>query len=121
MSKTAAERQRECRQRKRDSVTPKNVTGVTADDERDTPAIAHVTDLPVGLEHYYANPDMYAHRAHPDELNWGKWMNSHELEQAGIRANRVPIPGDWDYEGVCSPAPGPAPGHEQAGKGGKQP
>ncbi len=53
------------------------------------------------LEHYHSNPEMYATRTNPDRLNWGKSMTGDQLEQAGLKANRVPIPGDWDYEGVC--------------------
>ena len=35
----------------------------------------------------------------PERLNWSaNEMNAEELEQAGFRANRKPIPGDWDYE-----------------------
>lgn len=43
----------------------------------------------------------YATRTNPDKLNHGQHMNSSELEQAGLKANRVPIPGDRDYAGVC--------------------
>lgn len=44
-------------------------------------------------------PSNYARRFEPEKLNWSKnWMNDDELEQAGFRANRRPIPGDWDYE-----------------------
>lgn len=53
-------------------------------------------------EHYLANPDMYCTtRAHPEMLNWGAFMSGMELQQAGYMANRVSIPGDWDYEGVA--------------------
>ena len=61
--------------------------------------IAHVTSLPVGLAHYYGNQDKYIPRACPELLNWGPWMNSTQLEQAELKANRVTIPGDWDYVG----------------------
>ncbi len=54
------------------------------------------------LEHYYANPDRYAPRAMPDKLNWGPWLDTAQLEQAGLKANRVTIPGDWDYAGAGS-------------------
>ncbi len=40
-------------------------------------------------------------RTNPDSLNYGKYMNSDQLKQAGLTANRVPIPGDSDYKGVC--------------------
>lgn len=53
----------------------------------------------VSLEHYHANPDSYIPRREPERLNWGEWMNRTQLEYAGLKANRVPIPGDWDYVG----------------------
>lgn len=53
------------------------------------------------LEHYQANPDQYIARADAERLNWGKRMNMNELNIAGKKANRVPIPGDWDYEGAA--------------------
>ncbi len=40
-------------------------------------------------------------RTNPDTLNTGKPMTSHQLERAGLKHNRVPIPGDHDYKGVC--------------------
>ncbi len=49
------------------------------------------------LEFYYANPDRYATRTNPDKLNWGPLMTMDQLEQAGLKANRVSIPGDWDF------------------------
>ena len=49
------------------------------------------------LEHYRANPTMYIERREPDRLNWGKRLNMNELNIAGKKANRVPIPGDCDY------------------------
>lgn len=54
----------------------------------------------VGLDDYYTNPDKYAIRLEPDKLNWGAWIDSEALERAGLKANRVSIPGDWDYSGV---------------------
>ncbi len=58
--------------------------------------------LPGSHEHYIASPDKYAKRAIPELLNWGPWMSMAALEQAGLKANRVPIPGDWDYAGVAA-------------------
>jgi len=43
----------------------------------------------------------YATRTNPDTLNTGEWMTSDELHQAGLKANRMPIPGDHDYTGAC--------------------
>ena len=40
-----------------------------------------------------SNVTRYAERANPD--------TGHQLKQAGLKANRVPIPGDSDYKGVC--------------------
>ena len=42
-----------------------------------------------------------ARRTNPDSLNWGPHMTSDQLHEAGLKANRVPIPGDWDYVGVA--------------------
>jgi hypothetical protein len=42
----------------------------------------------------------YAARTNAVLLNWGEPMTAHDLERAGLKANRVPIPGDWDYHGV---------------------
>ena len=55
---------------------------------------------PASLEDYKKNvPSKYARRFEPEKLNWSKnVMNEEELIQAGFRANREPIPGDWDYE-----------------------
>ena len=36
-------------------------------------------------------------------------MNDGELEQAGFRANREPIPGDWDYGVVVVQEPAKEP------------
>ncbi len=57
---------------------------------------------PASLEDYKKNvPSKYARRFEPEKLNWSKnVMNEEELKQAGFRANREPIPGDWDYEQV---------------------
>lgn len=46
-------------------------------------------------------PANYARRFEPEKLNWSaNKMSEAELKQAGFRANREPIPGDWDYEEV---------------------
>ena len=109
MTKTAAQRQRECRKRKRDIVTPENVTCVTKEPERDMPERKEPTlvydpmDKTVRptLEHYQLNPGKYVPRREPDKMNWGPWMNSQQLAAAGLKGNRVTLPGDWDYVGVC--------------------
>lgn len=48
----------------------------------------------------------HATRTNPDTLNTGKHMTAHQLKQAGLKANRVPIPGDHDYKGVCEQVDG---------------
>lgn len=48
-----------------------------------------------------------AARTNPSQLNYGHPMSKHELEANNLKANRVPIPGDHDYKGVC---------HKQDGK-----
>ncbi len=69
-------------------------------------AVVEVTKKvkPASLEDYKRNvPSKYARRFEPEKLNWSKnEMNEEELKQAGFRANRKPIPGDWDYEEVLA-------------------
>jgi hypothetical protein len=60
----------------------------------------------MALDHYYANPDLYVTRTEPERLNWSAPMSAMELEQNGLKANRVTIPGDWDYDGVCEQVDG---------------
>ncbi len=74
---------------RRNSVTPADVTP------------ADVTPADVSLDHYQAHPGLYAHRLAPELLNWGQWLNTDQLKQAGLKANRGSIPGDHDYSGVC--------------------
>ena len=57
---------------------------------------AHAGVTPT-LQHYQANPTMYAARTNPEAINWGKPLSLWGLEKAGFKANRVSIPGDWDY------------------------
>lgn len=52
------------------------------------------------LDDYNTNRQDYANRTKPELLNWGKWMSAPDLAKAGLSANRVTIPGDWDYAGV---------------------
>lgn len=60
------------------------------------------------LEDYKKNvPSRYTRRFEPEKLNWSdNEMNEDELKQAGFRANRRPIPGDWDYQETDSLPPG---------------
>ncbi len=53
------------------------------------------------LEGYYEYPEWFIPRSEPEKLNWGPWMNVGALAAAGLKANRVAIPGDWDYVGVA--------------------
>lgn len=49
----------------------------------------------------FIGPDVYYHpRTNPQCINWGEPMTGSELKAAGLVANRVSIPGDWDYAGV---------------------
>lgn len=57
--------------------------------------------LVASLEDYESNPDRYTTRAFPEKLNWGQPLTFHELQASSFKANRVPIPGDWDYVGVA--------------------
>jgi len=42
-------------------------------------------------------PKLYRRRFEPEKLNWGEPMTAPQLKQAGLRCNREPIPGDWDF------------------------
>ncbi len=57
----------------------------------------------VSYENYlkYQPLGMYATRANPETLNWGAWMDKAQLKQNGKTANRVTLPGDWEYKGCC--------------------
>lgn len=112
MGKTAAQRQKDYRDKKRNAQRGENVTRVTVEPERNAlpPELVEqcidTDNLSASLEHYLTCPDQYATRTMPDKINWGPWMNSQQLERAGLKANRVPIPGDWDYEGEAVFIPG---------------
>lgn len=54
------------------------------------PAVATLAD-------YKSHPNKYRRRLDPETLNWGEVLTREQLKQAGLRANREPIPGDWDY------------------------
>ena len=61
--------------------------------------VGHIT--PATLDDYH-DPDgrNYAARTNPELLNWDKPMTLSQLNSAGLKANRVSIPGDWDYSGI---------------------
>lgn len=50
--------------------------------------------------------DSDVQRTNPTLINYGPRMTAYELERAGLKANRVPIPGDDDYSGVCEQVDG---------------
>ncbi len=54
--------------------------------------------VPGSLDDYLMRPDAYRRRYQPERLNWGEKLAPKELTQAGLRGNRIPIPGDWDFE-----------------------
>lgn len=37
------------------------------------------------------------------DINYGPYMTANQLAAAGLKANRVCVPGDEDYDGVCAP------------------
>jgi len=56
-------------------------------------------DRKATLEDYQFHSEDYRRRLDPERLNWGAPLDVVHLKQAGLRANRIPIPGDWDYVG----------------------
>ena len=99
MAKTAAERQKYYRDKKRNAqIVMTGVTRVTGESCTELGPVGDaLLDRRGGLADYHANRDKYVARREPDKLNWGPWMDMAELEQACLKANRVAIPGDWDY------------------------
>ncbi len=59
-----------------------------------------MTRTPASLADYKKNHKDYRRRYEPERLNWGEPLDAPALKQAGFRANRKPIPGDWDYDGT---------------------
>ncbi len=111
MAKTAAERQKYYRDKKRNAQPDETVTRTVT--KQVTPVTDGVTveaegsrSITVGLDDYLSRPEAYITRREPEKLNWGPWMDMAGLEQAGLKANRVAIPGDWDYEGAAIFIPG---------------
>ncbi len=98
---TNAKRQKRYREHKRNAqLVMDGVTRVTGESCTELDPVDHaLIDRRGGLADYHANSDKYVTRINPDILNWGPHMRLAELEAAGLRANCVPIPGDWDYEG----------------------
>ena len=69
-------------------------------------SVTDTTPVSVTNEGVTSTVTHYVDRTNPNTLNTGDYMSSQELEQAGLKANRVPIPGDHDYEGVCEQVDG---------------
>ncbi len=69
-----------------------------------TEAEAYAQLEEASFKHYTVWPSMYVDRLEPERLNWGRWMNSKELKNAGLKANRVSLPGDRDYDGCVEVA-----------------
>ena len=66
-----------------------------------------VTEVSVtGPGEFSVTDPHYVNRTNPEALNWGDPMTVDELKQAGFKANRVSIPGDHDYAGVCEEVEG---------------
>jgi len=93
--------------RPRDSVTDVTPEPSVTEDGCVTPEVLMKIDKACGdypdrpsLEHYQDSPEYYVQRAHPERLNWGPYMTADQLAEAGLVANRVSIPGDWDYQGL---------------------
>lgn len=60
---------------------------------------AAVVERVASLEDYKKHPKDYRRRLEPEKLNWGPGLlNPEGIKQCGMRANRKPLPGDWDYE-----------------------
>lgn len=130
MAKSNADRQKQYRDKKRNAPVTENVTRVTKQDTVTLTDVAEqfAQDLkgggipivdpypdigtggPLGISSSPTPIQMQQamdRRTNPDRLNWGDYMNADELEAYKRKYNlptyhnRVSIPGDWDYVGVC--------------------
>ncbi len=54
-------------------------------------------DYPQEVGRKGRSPKRYRRRFEPQRLNWDEPMNAPQLKQAGLRANRQSIPGDYDF------------------------
>lgn len=69
--------------------------------------VAKESGVPASLKDYYLDypqngqrgrsPKRYRRRFEPQRLNWGEFLTKEQLKQAGLRANREPIPSDYDF------------------------
>lgn len=50
-------------------------------------------------------PKLYRLRCDPEKLNWDEPLSAEQLNQGGFRANREPLPGDWDFAETQDAAP----------------
>ena len=64
--------------------------------ERSSGAVPHPGRV-ASSEDYQENTQDYAFRACAELLNWGAPMSADELKRNRYSANRVSLPGDWDY------------------------
>ena len=102
MAKTAAERAKAYRDAKRDAVTVENVTNQSVTVGRDDFALTQDGLDDMGEPETDTRPELFAARTNPELLNFGPWLNADQLKVEGLKANRVPIPGDYDYKGVAA-------------------
>ncbi len=92
------------------SVPKRNIEGATSEAQHDGPEAPTLKDIPLGPASLadYQDPDgrHYVARINPELLNWGPALGMNELKATGLIGNREPIPGDWDYSGVCEKVDG---------------
>ena len=84
-----------------DTKPASTVTNASVTDDRLVYQVRDPNKIVSSLDHYKQNPELYATRTDPDKLNWTGWMNPCQLKANHLTANRVAIPGDWDYNGAA--------------------
>ncbi len=93
-----------CSDRCRKALSRTNKSDISKSDTKVGQARSGVRTFPTHIKHlefYLDNPDKFATRTNPEKLNWGPYMTAEQLAESGFKANRVSIPGDWDYEKVA--------------------
>ena len=90
-------------QRRRDANKDKGVTnqGVTVTLEQGVTIEPEQQTRTASYQDYLDHPEDYAKRTDASVLNWGDGLTAKQLGTSPFKANRVTLPGDWDYEGCC--------------------
>ncbi len=72
--------------------------GLKDDELKPTPTQPAPNPDKASYTDYVLRPYAYHRRLGAETLNWGEHLDLKQLQQAGLKKNRVAIPGDFDFE-----------------------